>query len=231
MPDYGHDLAFGTFLTPAEPAPRRRRRARAAHRARRPRPRHVPGPPVPARVPRHLDAADVGRRADGDAAASRPNVLNLPLRPPAVLARAAASLDLLSGGRFELGLGAGAFWDAIEAMGGPRRTPGEAVDALERGDRRHPRHLGHRRARRRARRRRALPGQGRQARAGARARHRDLARRLQAADAAADRPQGRRLAAVAGVPAARATSRAANAHDRRGGRRRPAATRARSAAC
>ena len=58
------------------------------------------------------------------------NVLNLPLRPPAVLARAAASLDLLSGGRFELALGAGAFWDAIVAMGGERRTPGEAVDAL-----------------------------------------------------------------------------------------------------
>jgi alkanesulfonate monooxygenase SsuD/methylene tetrahydromethanopterin reductase-like flavin-dependent oxidoreductase (luciferase family) len=59
------------------------------------------------------------------------NVLNLPLRPPAVVARAAASLDLLSGGRFELGLGAGAFWDAIEAMGGARRTPGESVEALE----------------------------------------------------------------------------------------------------
>lgn len=58
------------------------------------------------------------------------NVLNLPLRQPAVLARAAASLDLLSGGRFDLGLGAGAFWDAIVAMGEPRRTPGEAVQAL-----------------------------------------------------------------------------------------------------
>ena len=59
------------------------------------------------------------------------NVLNLPLRPPAVVARAAASLDILSGGRCELGLGAGAFWDGIEAMGGPRRTPGQSVDALE----------------------------------------------------------------------------------------------------
>jgi len=59
------------------------------------------------------------------------NVLNVPLRPPAVLARAAASLDLLSGGRVALGLGSGAFWDAIAAMGAPRRTPGEAVTALD----------------------------------------------------------------------------------------------------
>lgn len=58
------------------------------------------------------------------------NVLNLPLRPPAVVARAAASLDLLSGGRFELGLGAGAFGTAVEAMGGPHRSGGEAVDAV-----------------------------------------------------------------------------------------------------
>ena len=60
-----------------------------------------------------------------------PDVINLPLRQPAVLAKAAASLDVLSGGRVELGLGAGAFWDAVEAMGGPRRSPGESVDALE----------------------------------------------------------------------------------------------------
>ena len=49
--------------------PRRResrgaRRALAGRRGRRPRPRHLPGPPVPARVPRHVDAHDLRRGAD-----------------------------------------------------------------------------------------------------------------------------------------------------------------------
>jgi alkanesulfonate monooxygenase SsuD/methylene tetrahydromethanopterin reductase-like flavin-dependent oxidoreductase (luciferase family) len=60
-----------------------------------------------------------------------PDVLNLPLRLPSVIAKSAASLDLLSKGRVELGIGAGTFWEAVEAMGGPRRTPKESVDALE----------------------------------------------------------------------------------------------------
>jgi alkanesulfonate monooxygenase SsuD/methylene tetrahydromethanopterin reductase-like flavin-dependent oxidoreductase (luciferase family) len=59
------------------------------------------------------------------------NVLNLPLRqPPAVLARAASSLDLLSGGRMNLAIGAGAYWDAVESVGGRRLTPRQGVDAL-----------------------------------------------------------------------------------------------------
>jgi alkanesulfonate monooxygenase SsuD/methylene tetrahydromethanopterin reductase-like flavin-dependent oxidoreductase (luciferase family) len=60
-----------------------------------------------------------------------PDVACLPLRPPAMLAKAAASIDVLSGGRVEMGLGAGFFWEAIEAMGGPRRSPGEAVRSVE----------------------------------------------------------------------------------------------------
>lgn len=60
-----------------------------------------------------------------------PDVANMQLRPPALLAKAAATIDILSGGRFELGLGAGGFSPAVHSYGGPQWTPAEAVSALE----------------------------------------------------------------------------------------------------
>jgi hypothetical protein len=129
MPDYGLPLLFGTFITPVN---------------------DPPDQPVDLAVLSEDLGFDLVTFQDhpyqpsfhdtwtlltwAAARTSRihlsANVHNLPLRPPAVLARAAASLDLLSGGRVELGLGAGGFWDAVEGMGGRKLTPGQGVDAL-----------------------------------------------------------------------------------------------------
>ena len=210
MPDYGHELEFGTFITPQNQRPQDVVALAQLTERAGPRPRDVPGPPVPGRRSSTPGRCCRGSPRRPTTLRVAPNVLNLPLRQPAVLARAAASLDLLSGGRVELGLGAGAFWDAIEAMGGPQPHARAGGRRAERGDRRHPRHLGRRRARRRAR-RGASTTTSRGAKRGPEPAHDigDLARRLQAAHAAADRPQGRRLAAVAGLPAARGHRRRA----------------------
>jgi alkanesulfonate monooxygenase SsuD/methylene tetrahydromethanopterin reductase-like flavin-dependent oxidoreductase (luciferase family) len=59
-----------------------------------------------------------------------PNVASVPLRPPAMLAKAAASLAILTGGRVILGVGAGDP-KVVRAYGGPELGPGEAVAALD----------------------------------------------------------------------------------------------------
>ena len=129
MADYGHELVFGTFLTPRNGEPQAPvALARLSERAGLDLVTFQDHPYQPA----FLDAWTLLSyvAASTERIKISGNVINLPLRPPVLLARQAASLDLLSGGRFELGLGAGAFWDAIEAMGGPRRSPAEAVASL-----------------------------------------------------------------------------------------------------
>jgi alkanesulfonate monooxygenase SsuD/methylene tetrahydromethanopterin reductase-like flavin-dependent oxidoreductase (luciferase family) len=57
-------------------------------------------------------------------------VMAVPFRRPAMVAKLAASLDLLSGGRFILGLGAGYVDEEIAALGGPALSPAEKIDGL-----------------------------------------------------------------------------------------------------
>jgi len=129
MPDYGHDLRFGTFITPQSRQPDAAvALAQLTEEVGLDLVTFQDHPYQPAFLDTWTLMSWVAAQTERVHVA--PNVANLPLRPPAVLARAAASLDLLSGGRFDLGLGAGGFPDAVAAMGGPRRTPGESVDAL-----------------------------------------------------------------------------------------------------
>jgi alkanesulfonate monooxygenase SsuD/methylene tetrahydromethanopterin reductase-like flavin-dependent oxidoreductase (luciferase family) len=128
MTDYGHDLLFGSFITPSNTAPERVvALAQASEAAGLDLATFQDHPYQPAFLDTWTLLSYVAARTERIHLSA--NVINLPLRPPAVLARAAASLDLLSGGRLELALGAGGFWDAIEAMGGRRLSPGQAVDA------------------------------------------------------------------------------------------------------
>ncbi|MDM7831169.1 LLM class flavin-dependent oxidoreductase [Cellulomonas edaphi] len=130
MPDYGHALTFGTFVTPQAADPQAVvGLARASERHGLDLVTFQDHPYQPAFLDTWTLLSWVAASTTRIQVAG--NVLNVPLRPPAVLAKAAASLDLLSGGRVALGLGSGAFWDAIVAMGAPRMTPGQAVTALD----------------------------------------------------------------------------------------------------
>jgi alkanesulfonate monooxygenase SsuD/methylene tetrahydromethanopterin reductase-like flavin-dependent oxidoreductase (luciferase family) len=127
--DYGHPIEFGLFITPT--AERTSQVLELAEQAEALGLDLVAIQDHPYQR-RFLDTwtllSAIGARTTSIRLA--PDVASLPLRPPVMLAKAAASLDLLTDGRLELGLGAGAFWDAIAGAGGPRRTPREAVDAL-----------------------------------------------------------------------------------------------------
>ena len=130
MPDYGHDLRFGSFITPMadQVVDRAGAAAVVAERVGFDLVTFQDHPYQRRFVDTWTLLSFVAARTERVRLAG--NVLNLPLRLPAVLAKSVATLDLLSGGRVELGLGAGAFWDAIEAYGGRRLSPGESVTAL-----------------------------------------------------------------------------------------------------
>jgi alkanesulfonate monooxygenase SsuD/methylene tetrahydromethanopterin reductase-like flavin-dependent oxidoreductase (luciferase family) len=130
MGDYGRELEFGVSVEPlAEPPDWARRMAVAADRAGL----DLVGIQDHPYQRRFFDTWTLISTLVPVTQSIRffPDVASLPLRPPAMLAKAAASLDVISGGRLEVGLGAGAFWDAIVAMDGPRRSPGEAVRSVE----------------------------------------------------------------------------------------------------
>jgi alkanesulfonate monooxygenase SsuD/methylene tetrahydromethanopterin reductase-like flavin-dependent oxidoreductase (luciferase family) len=129
VPDYRHDLQFGAFIVPVA------RQADAVVEFSRL--ADVAGLDIVSFQDHPYQSAflDTWTLLSVVAAATTnvrvaPNVANLPLRPPVTLARSAASLDILSGGRVELGLGAGTYHDALVALGLPRLTAGQSVDAL-----------------------------------------------------------------------------------------------------
>ena len=130
MVDYGHELEFGYFLTPDAGDPVGvLETARLADRLGY----DLLGVQDHPYQRRHLDALALLGVILGQTESIRvfQAVGNLPLRPPAVYAKAGATLDVLSGGRFEAGLGAGGYLEPAHAMGAPSLTPGESIDALE----------------------------------------------------------------------------------------------------
>ena len=132
MSDYGHELRFGSFITPLNRAPQQVvQLAQLSEQVGLDLATFQDHPYQAAFLDTWTLLSYVAARTERIGLAG--NVINLPLRGPAVLARAVASLDLLSGGRIELGLGAGGFWDPIVAMGGVRLTAGESVTALGEG--------------------------------------------------------------------------------------------------
>ena len=126
MTDYGHPITFGLSLIPSvELLDETKQLARAANAA---------GLEYLA-IQDHAyntEFLDVWTlisylAAETDRISFFPDVADLQLRPPAMLAKAAASLSVLTGGRIVLGVGGGASAGGIAAMGGNWRTKPEMI--------------------------------------------------------------------------------------------------------
>ena len=178
------------------------RAADPSGRSGRPRSRHLPGPPVPTGLPRHLDADVVPRRPDradhprseraepptpttGRDGSQRGQPRPADRRPHRARPWQRRFLGRDRGSRRP---------SALAGSGGGRHRGGD-LD--------HPGRVGGRRARRRARRRRALSRRGRETRTRTGPRHRRLDRGVQAAHAPPHGTFRRRLATVPRLPSRR----------------------------
>ncbi|MEU6343118.1 LLM class flavin-dependent oxidoreductase [Streptomyces sp. NPDC046977] len=130
MNDYGHPLSFGLSLDPdVDMLPGTRALAHEAE-ARGLDYLAVQDHPY---QPGHLDAWTLIGHLSGTTRriSFLTDVADLQLRPPTMLAKAAASLGVLTGGRVQLGVGGGAFPEAIASMGGLPRSGAAMVDFTE----------------------------------------------------------------------------------------------------
>ena len=199
MTDYGHELQFGVFITPDAEQADAVRRARAARR------RSSASTSSRSRTTRTRRASSTPGRCSRSSPRRRPTcgsprtsrTCRCGRRSCSPAASRASTSSAAAGS--SSGSAPGAFWDAIAALGGPRLTPGQAVDALDEAIDGHPRRHGTPAAARSAT--RASTTASSAPSPGPAPAH-DVEIWLGAykrADARADRRQGRRLAAEHGL--------------------------------
>ncbi len=132
MPDYGHELEFGYFLNPDAKDPKG---ALDTARFCDELGYDLIGIQDHPYLETHLDTYSLLAMVLAVTEQLRvfPDVTNMQMRQAPMVAKAAASMDQLSGGRFELGLGGGApfYADKAVAMGASPMSPGDTVDGLE----------------------------------------------------------------------------------------------------
>ncbi|MGW9137016.1 LLM class flavin-dependent oxidoreductase [Streptomyces sp. NPDC055681] len=130
MTDYGRPLSFGVSLDPSAGAWAQTRRL--AWTAEDSGLDYLAVQDHPYR-PGHLDAWTLITHlsAATDRISFLTDVADLQLRPPVMLATAAASLSVLTDGRIQLGVGGGGIPDAIASMGGPARRGQDMVAFTE----------------------------------------------------------------------------------------------------
>ncbi|WP_433573136.1 LLM class flavin-dependent oxidoreductase [Streptomyces sp. CA-251247] len=130
MTDYERPLSFGVSLDPSAGA--WGRTLRVARMAESSGLDHLAVQDHPYQ-PGHLDTWTLISHlsATTDRISFLTDVADLQLRPPVMLAKAAASLSVLTDGRLQLGVGGGGIPEAIASMGGPARRGQDMVAFAE----------------------------------------------------------------------------------------------------